>query len=136
MLLRGAGKSDGWNKGEADGTVPTFVGWSEKAGRQDNWLELGENGWEALMTLLYIDDLGATQRSRKCSYLLVVLHVGNAGAIPLPEGVNGFHRPVNVVYTVGLVVVPDDVRDGTALPNCQDFSACFTQWMSIPNPGS
>lgn len=39
------------------------------------------------------------------SYLFVVIHIGDLSAIPLLKGVGGLHGPVNVIDTIGFVIV-------------------------------
>ena len=48
---------------------------------------------------------GDEAERRNKRYLLVVIHVGDLSAVPLPEGVRGLHRPVDVINAVCFVIV-------------------------------
>ena len=48
---------------------------------------------------------GEEAERRNKRYLLVVIHVGDLSAVPLPEGVCGLHRPVDVINAIGFIIV-------------------------------
>ena len=64
-----------------------------------------EAGRSQTMALPRARQGGDEAEGRNKCYLLVVIHVGDLSAVPLPEGVCGFHRPVDVINAIGFIIV-------------------------------
>ena len=64
-----------------------------------------EAGRSQTIALPRVRQEGDEAERRNKRYLLVIIHVGDLSTVPLPEGVCGFHRPVDVINAIGFIIV-------------------------------